>query len=310
MALLSEFAITPDVFDERAYASAQVADLHLLQLKHALLEDGLVRDLRNGAWARLVAGDTRRWSRKARELVTKLRQQCRLPRCPPALSSEPTSDSAWCAEAIASQGHAPLDGIIVGDGQQADFRDEPLVASISRLTSASWWQRRGCSLRVQRRTSDYLDACRLVLRHSSWVAFVDPYIDPGAPNYGSFSDLIDRVGIDNPSCRIELHGCYVKGEASGGLAWLVTREASFREGLTTLVRRHRLTVEVFLWDAFHDRYLLSNLVGLSIPSGFDTCERPGEQTTWTRLTREDRDDVQREFDAQNRRHKLHKRFTI
>jgi hypothetical protein len=51
-----------------------------------------------------------------------------------------------------------------------------------------------------------------------------------------------------------------------------------------------------VWDEVHDRYLITDLVGISLPYGFGTTKAPNAQTTWTRLGRDDRDSVQREFD--------------
>ena len=45
MALLAEYALTPDVFDATSYNSEEVCGLHLQTLKEVLLNEGLVRDL-------------------------------------------------------------------------------------------------------------------------------------------------------------------------------------------------------------------------------------------------------------------------
>jgi hypothetical protein len=68
--------------------------------------------------------------------------------------------------------------------------------------------------------------------------------------------------------------------------------------------------EVFLWDDFHDRYLISDLVGILAPYGFDTTRAPNAITTWSRLGREQRDDVQRELDRATGRPTLKHHFTI
>jgi hypothetical protein len=67
---------------------------------------------------------------------------------------------------------------------------------------------------------------------------------------------------------------------------------------------------VFVWDDFHDRYLISNLMGISLPNGFDTTRDPNSVTTWTRLGRNERDDIQQEFDEASGHHALRARFTI
>ena len=76
------------------------------------------------------------------------------------------------------------------------------------------------------------------------------------------------------------------------------------------LRAAGLQAEVFVWDDFHDRYLISNLVGISLPNGFDTDRNPNSVTSWARLSRTDSDDVLREFDPVSRRHTQRARFTI
>jgi hypothetical protein len=67
---------------------------------------------------------------------------------------------------------------------------------------------------------------------------------------------------------------------------------------------------VFIGDDFHDRYLITDIIGINLPYGFDTDSRPKARTTWCRLGREDKDDIQREFDPAANHHKLHYRFSI
>ena len=81
-------------------------------------------------------------------------------------------------------------------------------------------------------------------------------------------------------------------------------------GLTQLISAAGLRVEVFVWDDFHDRYIISNILGISAPNGFDATNALDSRTTWTRLGSPDRDDVQREFDPASGRHALTCRFTV
>ena len=50
MSLLSEYALIPDIFMESLYSHEAVADLHLQQLKEALLAEAIVRNLHGGDW--------------------------------------------------------------------------------------------------------------------------------------------------------------------------------------------------------------------------------------------------------------------
>ena len=50
MALLADYAITPDVFDVTAYPTEGECAARLETIREAMLTEGLVRDLRDGAW--------------------------------------------------------------------------------------------------------------------------------------------------------------------------------------------------------------------------------------------------------------------
>jgi hypothetical protein len=58
----------------------------------------------------------------------------------------------------------------------------------------------------------------------------------------------------------------------------------------------KLSAEVFFWDDFHERYLIADVIGISVPAGFDVTSKPEEFSTWGRLGRADKDKIQRMFD--------------
>jgi hypothetical protein len=87
-------------------------------------------------------------------------------------------------------------------------------------------------------------------------------------------------------------------------------ERRFRDAPQGSVRAPGLSVDVFVWDDFHNRYLICDLIGISLPNGVDTTSDPTSVTRWTRLGRENRDDLQRAFDPASERHSLRHRFAI
>jgi len=87
-------------------------------------------------------------------------------------------------------------------------------------------------------------------------------------------------------------------------------EGLFTTSLKPRLSRLSVRVDVLIWDDFHDRYLISDLMGISVPNGFDIDSSVNNLTTWTRLGRDTRDDVQREFDPASSRHALRHRFTL
>ncbi|MCG8556424.1 MAG: hypothetical protein MJD61_14210 [Proteobacteria bacterium] len=141
------------------------------------------------------------------------------------------------------------------------------------------------------------------------IMFIDPHIDPSEDRYKGLETLIESAAGRSPRPLIELHRvCYRGSGRSRTILNLDEVEATFRAELGGTLSNVGLSVEVFIWSDFHDRYLISNLVGISVPNGFDTTRAADARTTWTRLGRKDRDGVQREFDPAH--HKPRRRFTI
>jgi hypothetical protein len=140
--LLAEYAITPDVFDATCYASEELCAARLETIREAMLNESIVRDLRNGAWSQLFRKDHRPWHRRGKELARKLALQNRLITCAPQLAAEPAADSEWCDEALATHGLEPLAGIIVTDTISGGYAGNPLVAGIDRLGGTAWWSGR------------------------------------------------------------------------------------------------------------------------------------------------------------------------
>jgi len=311
--LLAEYAITPDVFDPTSYPHSEVCELQMRQLKEVLLTEGVVRDLRDGEWRALFAAvGGRSWNRKALELLRKLKLQKRLVLHEPVLDRCPTDDTGWCAEAVATHEVMPLTGgIIVTEQVKAAFDGNDLVARIDRLASVPWWANRSPSVRLHRDVDDYARQLGVVLRYANSIMFIDPHLDPKKRQYRDFGELLSVAADREPPPVIEIHRvCY---EGSGPNRSIHDDEyfrERFRSGFAALVQDEGVKIEVFIWDDFHDRYLISDLVGISIPYGFDTTTDQNSRTTWTRLGRGDRDDVQREFDPATGRHKLHDRFTV
>ena len=315
MPLLADYAITPDVFDVASYSTEDECAARIENLREVVLMEGLVRDLRDGAWHTLFESRIRSWHRRGTELVRKLVRQGRLVQYPPALPDPPADDLSWCTEALAGHASHPFaGGVIATRAVKDEFADEPLVVRIDKLTSAHWWTARSPSVRVARTLADYEQHLAPVLRCSNSLMFIDPHLDPGKPRYRDFGTLLRRAGTRTPAPLIEIHRvCY---EGSGPGRTLPTRDdpayfkRRFRDGLGETLCAAGLSAEVFIWDDFHDRYLISNLIGISLSYGFDTSRVRDARTAWTRLGRQDRDDVQREFDRHGRQHKLADHFEI
>lgn len=310
MPLLSEYALTPDIFYPTSYSSDEVGRICLQSLKEVLLNEGLVRDLRNGAWHSVFDNNTRSLHLRGKELLKKLISQHRL--CPfqEVLDNEPITDREWCQEALASNQINPITGVITTKNVAANFRKEREVASIDRLSSAPWWHSRSSSVRLEKTTEAYKENLQLILRCANSIMFIDPHLDPTRKNYGQFVSLLEVMCDREPAPLIEIHRvCYYGSGPRRDIIKPPEWKKRFYDAWDSNLRNAGLSVKVFIWDNFHDRYLISDLVGICLANGFDTTKE-NSKTTWTRLGRDDRDDVQREFNPVTKRHKFIDSFTV
>lgn len=311
MPLLAEYSLTPDVFDITCYANDELCGVHLQNLKEVLLQEGLVRDLRDGKWSHLFRNNARSWHLRGKELLKKLATQGRLVRRHSVLEQEPETDKLWCEEALASHQHVDMQGVIVTERIIEAFGQEPLVAAINKLPNTPWWTSRSPSIRLRRILPEYLNALSLVLRHANSLMFIDPHLDPSRGQYADFAALLQAAGHRSPLPQIEIHRvCYHSAGPSRVFPGEEAFEQAFRDKLTRPLQAVGLVAEVFIWDDFHARYLISNLIGILLENGFDTTSNPNAVTTWARLGRDTRDDVQREFDPASSHHSLKHRFTV
>lgn len=271
MPLIADYAITPDVFDRTSYSTPAECEARIETIREAMLTEGLVRNLRAGAWRHIFRSDTRPWHRRGTELVKKLATQNRLVPFRSELPAPPRDDRSWCAEALATHAASPFrGGVIVTESVKGDYVGEPLVARIDRLAGVRWWSERSPSVTLARTLAAYETHLDLLLRHSSLLVFIE----------GQAADEGARI------------------------------EHRFRDVLADPLRAAGLSAGVFIWSKFHDRFLLSNLAGVSLPYGFATATNVREVTRWTRLGRTDRDDVRREFHRHSHQHRLQRSFRI
>ena len=312
MALFSEYAVTPDVFNLACYKSRDLGKTHIGQLQQVFLTEGLVRDLRNGAWQKFVLeNDCDKWVKK---VLKNLKLNGRLVPSNPELSHTPQTDSEWCKEALASHDTTPLNGIIVSDAVERIHKNS-LVSSMNKLLfrNVKWWSPADSSLRLKRTIKDYKDALKLILRHANSIMFIDPYIDPEQPNYSDFIQLLEAAGNRSPQPFVEIHRKSLRGSGKNAPLWdQKNMENTFRKKFGPALLQSNLEVKVFVWDDFHDRYLISDLIGIQMSNGFDTSTGP-LQTIWSRIGRTDRKDVESDFDSniQGKRHpKYQFNFTI
>lgn len=312
MPLMCEYALTPAVFDSMHYSSDEIVESNFALLKEALFNEGIVRDLYGGVWREQFSDTGRSWHLRGRELLKKLIKQNRLRIHSPSHMPLPNSDHGWCEEALTSHDSLPLEGVVTTQETASQYpRTHPLVANIGKLSSATWWGRRGSSARLYRNTAAYLEHLRLVLECANSLMFIDRNLDPTRPSYREFYRLLEPLRNREIPPLVEIHRTVYANEKGGRVLHGIDEwRRRFCDSLSEVVDGVDLKIEVFIWDEMHDRYLISDIFGISAPNGFDISKTLDDVTTWTSVSRNDRDDISREYDPACHRHHLCDRFLI
>ncbi len=314
--LLDEYAIIPDIFDERSYDPPLLLGILLTSIRRTLMEEAVVANLRNGEWLELVNNNLSNYHQRAKGLITDLIKQNRFI---PRSSSQPEPCGTaleWCKEALCANAEKPLTGVVAPQNLAGDIKHlKGPIETIDHLHLAGWWRPGVCSIRTERTVNAYLNVLGPVLQHARSVMFIDPHLDPGldTPPHGRYASVTKILGVMSgqvPPPLIEIHRVISWGAGQQRSP----QDKAFWEGrfasLSNNLKGMGLKARVFIWDDFHDRFLLTNHVGVSMSNGFDCDGNPNATMVWNRMGKAISDEVQREFDPASGKHKKQFDFTI
>lgn len=305
--MLYEFALSPEILLSTSYGIVQgddfiVAEDHghlaLCALWKGIERGGVIRNLAGGHWLKHIDNLNQGWHPRTRELLKKLRTAGRIVDANSRKEVMPENEQGWLDEAFASHQVDPKLSQFFGTDtfcrkvKSAEYQGLPV--GISKLPFCTPFSGGGCSVKVRRVLADYVAALKPLIRYSRSLMFIDPYLDLAAANYKDFLQLLKEISTINPKVHLELHRQLKEADPKAQMRSAGEWQARFEAELKKDPDIQKLNIDIFIWDEFHDRYLVSDLMGLSIPYGFDTSAKKDE-TRWTVLAREDADDVRLEF---------------
>ena len=184
------------------------------------------------------------------------------------------------------------------------------MTGLEKMNQTAWWAERSASLTIKRRPQDYRSALALVLRHASLLIFIDAYIDPHAQNYGEFPQLLLAAGSNEYKPIIQIHRASWR-KVSGKIqvqpfaAWIADFDP-WSEKLT----RADMKTDVFIWEDMRDRYLVSDIISINLPYGFDIGSDGDPPTTWSRIGTKEIERLQLEYEPNCKVHRLVGSFSI
>jgi hypothetical protein len=302
--VLYEFAITPDVFDAAVIDLNPALRITVVEMLRGLCENGFVANLHKDAWLRFV--EKERLSKltpgprdEILSCLKVLQDRNRLVRHPKGPTSDPILDLDWLVLALDSHRRAAFHGIVLTEKLRSEsgIHEGCLLNLSTVLGSSPWLDRKKRTLSVARTESSYERELAVILRYAKLLRLIDPYLDS---NDGRFfktldlcSSLLGRRRHERLKGRIHIHTHRDKQEPDGYCD--SEHMDKWEKALRPLVQRDGHQFKVFLWreepggEPFHDRFLITEQCGISIPSGLAIPNRktPGS-TVWTLL---DADDV-------------------
>ena len=298
MSLLPEFAILPDVFLKSGQDEA--SRLQLAYLRDAILRVAAVRNLRDGEWQKSLESDLGMMSKSAQELLKSLCKGSRLVPSVPELPTIPCSEAQWCDEALMSAKRHSLTAIISSPNLDKAHQQQSSVHPLDALSETKLGQMGIDSVQTPFRLAEYLKHIGSILSAARRICFIDPYIDPAHRDYREFLELLRHAGKRHPAPKLEIHRkcAYTNNRPLKDLNAWKTVFADWHQSL----KNDGIAAEVFIWDDFKERYLISELVGLLVGKGFKTNNDPKAKNTWSRLSRENAQSVDREFDDNSHIH--------
>lgn len=303
--MLYEYSITPDVFDPALLENDQAAAVILTQLLRGICENGMISDLHKSGWSRDIAKrieeiPSHKIKTNVMKLLEVLKDRKRLVRHPRA-ANDPADDMQWVELAREAHGRAPLDAIVLTPNLRArcGIDDEVLVGLGDVLDSAPWLNRRR-SATIKQREADYRSLLPKILRHAKRLWLIDPYFRPDRRQWTDTieicASLMGQRGGELLRGIIEIH-TGDPGKRNTPLSPKDEMTAWDQWKKNHFAPNYPHTLSVSMWAKFddgervHDRFLITDQVGISIAGGLDCITPPAgipSDTVWTLLDERDR----------------------
>lgn len=345
MSLLKDYAITPDVFKTDSYlckgscenSRKRLYRRSIYRLFDMIRSHGVIRNLREGEWLDAAKVNIDSLDTRTDRLLRKMERRSVQFKSQKSDHFTPSNDKHWLEEAIKTM-HVqkfnggiitaiPFDELFKTDVQFKELFDEfrekhrngAQIRHVRDLLGGKsgdldWWPQSGSpSIYLSKDVRDYKENLFPIFRYANYVHLVDPHIKLEQLYNQGKKDIGNMIlgfgnGIES-TLRITIH---TSKKALRGVNFEDEKKKSQRE-LSAALRQAKVKsqIDVFVWKDFHDRYLISDLIGIVLPHGFYA---PGSQdsigTTWTRLKETDREHIESKFGNKRKDDLFKPPFTI
>lgn len=300
--LLEQTVLLPCVF---AVEYDTIPNINLYHLKKILFDYCIVCDTPDFSCAKMVleyakSGNTRT-HQHAKEVIEKLRKQGRLLPLVYVSKTRPTKADCFLDKIALLQGSKDCDVfsncLIPKCTKTGMTANNANIHDMALLHKSNWLNKERNSVRLDRSIDHFTIALQLLLESSKSVNFIDPYLDPSRHDYKEFYKIFS-ICNNNPNCsEINIHRvCYTDSGTQREVKDKAYWESVFRKDLQKYNTNNKASV--YIWPDFHDRYILTNLMGFSLPYGISTTKDSSEltgKTIWTKLSFNDNINLQMVF---------------
>ena len=154
------------------------------------------------------------------------------------------------------------------------------------LDSARWQECQRQTVTLTKSSADYYTYLTPILRYARSLVLIDPYLNPEKSRFFKTIEICSgllglRIGNDKLAGRIDLHSDANRQNSNFSLA-------NWKRKLQPLADKDKHRFRIFLWESkpdsesMHDRYILTDQCGLSIPGGLDCIESSrANSTDWS-----------------------------
>jgi len=276
--LLSEFGILPEVFRASSYEHPDIVRLSLSQLRNFLMDDAVARDVA-GVWINeLVSGKMESITPYARELLESLMKSGRISVDDTAFKKGVVGDYSWSQLLTDSHQGRRFDLIIAT--KSLDFKNKGMpVTDVTNIDATEWWNSsRSIDLEVACSLNGYLNPLKKIARLSRRLIIIDPYLYPNSysGNYKHFPELLGKLAAQNPYLFFEIHVKEMENE--------IVNVESFMPFLR--MQKWKGELRLHVWKKLHDRFIISNLIGICMPKGLEIITKSEIPRIWTRMSQE------------------------
>lgn len=258
----------------------------------------MLADVHKGKWSAHIAARIDSLSPALRDKVkvcmNVLNDRHRLVRHPKCMDSDPRTDQDWLNLICESHDRIPFHAIILSQmlNENTSRECDAFVEFLEALESERWQVLQKRTLSLFRCRDEYRTALGPILRHAKALSLIDPYMNSQESRFydtiSICSNLLGQRGHTRLRGRIDIHVEAGKQMPAG--ATMTAHFDLWERRLRPLIDANDHRFRVFLWESLpgsgtmHDRYILTDQCGISIPGGLDCrAHSHPNSTDWSLL---------------------------